>query len=313
MLQMFPEFRSTISLRASSSLSRKGQQEPNHHPHISIQQSQHHFRTGHGGGNRGEETVFGDRSCGKARPEAPPELGPGQLLLWPPPDWLGPPREEGDKTRAGQREVQGSAEAPVGRKEAVVAHPPGRNIQTFGHRQRRMIARRVWGCLLAVTLLAGPAAAQTCRPLPTGVKGRNLAWGKLAQQSSIHQHDIVGSADKAVDGNCNGDWYNKSCTHTKKEKNPWWYVDLGESHKISVVIVKNRVDCCGERLYRAEVHLGDSLKDHGRSNPRCGTILNTSPGSITTIYCNGQRGRYVSVHLPRVDYLTVCEVEAYCA
>ncbi|KAL7990237.1 hypothetical protein Chor_010591 [Crotalus horridus] len=238
---------------------------------------------------------------------------PGQLLLWPPPDWLGPPQEEGDKTRAGQREVQGSAEAPVGRKEAVVAHPPRRNIQTFGHRQRRMIARRVWGFLLAVTLLAGPAAAQTCRPLPTGVKGRNLALGKLAQQSSIHQHDIVGSADKAVDGNCNGDWYNKSCTHTKKEKNPWWYVDLGESHKISVVIVKNRVDCCGERLYRAEVHLGDSLKDHGRSNPRCGTILNTSPGSITTIYCNGQRGRYVSVHLPRVDYLTVCEVEAYCA
>lgn len=92
--------------------------------------------------------------------------------------------------------------------------------------------------------------------------------GKPASQSSIHQHYIVGSADKAVDGGCSGDWYNNSCTHTKKEKNPWWLVDLGKSRKISVVLVKNRQDCCGQRLYEAEVHLGDSLADHGRANPR---------------------------------------------
>ncbi|XP_013928711.1 PREDICTED: fucolectin-1-like, partial [Thamnophis sirtalis] len=131
------------------------------------------------------------------------------------------------------------------------------------------------------------------------VEGRNLALGKPASQSSIHSHDIIGSADKAVDGSCTGDWYQKSCTHTKNEKNPWWLVDLGESHKISMVVVKNRQDCCGERLLKAEVRLGDSLEDHGRANPLCGIILNTSRGSITTIYCNGKQGRYISVHLPR--------------
>ncbi|XP_026547329.1 fucolectin-like, partial [Notechis scutatus] len=144
-----------------------------------------------------------------------------------------------------------------------------------------------------------------------GVEGRNLALGKPASQSSIHHHDIVGSADKAVDGNCNGDWYNNSCIHTKNEMNPWWLVDLGEPRKISVVLVKTRYDCCAKRMYEAEVHLGNSLKDHGRANPLCGTILNVSPGSITTIYCNGQEGRYISVHLPAKDYLNMCEVEAY--
>ncbi|XP_026578808.1 fucolectin-4-like [Pseudonaja textilis] len=93
--------------------------------------------------------------------------------------------------------------------------------------------------------------------------------------------------------------------------NPWWLVDLGEPRKISVVLVKTRYDCCAKRMYEAEVHLGNSLKDHGRANPLCGIILNTRLGSITTIYCNGQEGRYVSVHLPGVNTLALCEVEVY--
>ncbi|KAL7990238.1 hypothetical protein Chor_010592 [Crotalus horridus] len=169
----------------------------------------------------------------------------------------------------------------------------------------------VWECLLAVTLLAGPAAAQSCRPPPGNRGAKNLALGKPAYQTSNFPYESIGSPDKAVDGDCNGTWSHASCSHTNLERNPGWYVDLGESHKIYAVVVRNREDCCGERLFEAEVHLGDSLEDHGRSNPRCGIILNTSPGSITTIYCNGQRGRYVSVHLPREGYLTICEVEVY--
>ncbi|KAM6458729.1 fucolectin-like isoform 1-T2 [Liasis olivaceus] len=169
----------------------------------------------------------------------------------------------------------------------------------------------VWGWLLAVMLLAGPAAAQSCRHLLEDTGAKNLAKGQPANQSSIHRHQIIGSADKAVDGDCNGDWYHGSCTHTKYDKDPWWYVDLGDSYKISVVIVKNRKDCCGERIDQAEIHLGDTLEDHGKSNPLCGIILNTSPGSITTIYCNEQKGRYVSVHLVGKQYLSLCEVEVY--
>lgn len=44
----------------------------------------------------------------------------------------------------------------------------------------------------------------------------------------------------------------------------------------------------------------------------CGTITDTTPGSISTISCNGMEGRYVTITIPdRVESLTLCEVEVY--
>uniref|UniRef100_A0A8C6XXR5 Fucolectin tachylectin-4 pentraxin-1 domain-containing protein n=1 Tax=Naja naja TaxID=35670 RepID=A0A8C6XXR5_NAJNA len=169
----------------------------------------------------------------------------------------------------------------------------------------------IWAGLLAVTLLAGPAAVQGCIYLPADVDRTNLAFRKPTYQSSIYPNIHGGPSEKAVDGDCQGGWTHGSCTHTKLERNPWWRVDLGESYKIFAVVVKNRQDCCSHRLLGAEIHLGDSLENSGRSNHLCGTIQDDSLGSISTIYCNNNRGRYISIHLIREDYLTVCEVEAY--
>merc|ERR1719446_1595338 len=36
-----------------------------------------------------------------------------------------------------------------------------------------------------------------------------------------------------------------SCTHTKKDKDPWWRVDLEAVHVISAVELTVRADCCG--------------------------------------------------------------------
>uniref|UniRef100_A0A2D4JI15 Fucolectin tachylectin-4 pentraxin-1 domain-containing protein n=1 Tax=Micrurus lemniscatus lemniscatus TaxID=129467 RepID=A0A2D4JI15_MICLE len=168
----------------------------------------------------------------------------------------------------------------------------------------------VWGGLLAVTLLAGPAAVQGCRHLPIGVDRTNLALRKLTFQSSFYS-DRIGGPERAVDGDCHGDWNHESCTHTKLERNPWWRVDLEESYKIYAVVVKNRRDCCGHRLLGAEIHVGDSLENSGRFNHLCGIIQDASLGSISTINCDNNRGRYISIHLPREEYLTVCEVEVY--
>ena len=48
-------------------------------------------------------------------------------------------------------------------------------------------------------------------------------------QSSTETFDgIEGTAELAVDGNKNTDWYtDKTCTHTSLETNPWWAADLG--------------------------------------------------------------------------------------
>ncbi|KAL7990240.1 hypothetical protein Chor_010594 [Crotalus horridus] len=66
---------------------------------------------------------------------------------------------------------------------------------------------------------------------PPSVVGRNLALRKPTYQSS-YSALTGGPPDKAVDGKCSGVWSKGSCTHTDYERNPWWYVDLGESCKI---------------------------------------------------------------------------------
>ncbi|XP_033011947.1 fucolectin-like [Lacerta agilis] len=169
-----------------------------------------------------------------------------------------------------------------------------------------------WTWLLAPALLAAHGEAQSCKPEFQGA-ALNLAKGRPACQSSIFPHEIIAAASKAVDGNCGGDWYKPgTCTHTLLDTEPWWYVDLGEQYAISVVVVKNRGDCCGERLQGAQIRVGDSVADHGKSNPLCGTITNTSLGSVSTLNCNWLKGRYVSVNIPgRAEYLTLCEVEVY--
>uniref|UniRef100_A0A8C6XVF1 Fucolectin tachylectin-4 pentraxin-1 domain-containing protein n=1 Tax=Naja naja TaxID=35670 RepID=A0A8C6XVF1_NAJNA len=144
---------------------------------------------------------------------------------------------------------------------------------------------------------------------PAGINATNVALGKPAYQSSVQPHEILGSAEKAVDGNCSGNWSQGSCIRTKHEAQPWWYVDLGDSYKISVVVVKNPEDCCRELINHLEVRVGDTLENHGRSNAPCGIIPFIRLGSISTFFCNGQKGRYVSVHLPGVNSLVVCEVE----
>ncbi|XP_025033233.1 fucolectin-like [Python bivittatus] len=170
----------------------------------------------------------------------------------------------------------------------------------------------VWMWLPALGLLAGHGEAQSCRPELRGIV-ENLARGRPAFQSSTLQDNFRGVAKKAVDGNCRGDWYKDyTCSHTQLETDPLWYVDLGSEHAISAVVVKNREDSCGERLKGAEIRVGDSVQNHGKDNVLCGTITDGSLGSISTIFCHGKIGRYVTISIPgRPEYLTLCEVEVY--
>nr|XP_014433016.2 uncharacterized protein LOC106732561 isoform X1 [Pelodiscus sinensis] len=140
---------------------------------------------------------------------------------------------------------------------------------------------------------------------------QNLALRRQAAQSSSFLGTIFDMAGNAVDGNRNGVWERGSCSLTKRDTEPWWTVDLGRRHSVSMVMVKNREDgSYWKRLKGAEIHVGDSLTDNGKSNPLCGTINDTRPGSLSTICCNGRQGRYVTTTIPgRAEYLSLCEVE----
>ncbi|XP_034409591.1 fucolectin-6-like [Cyclopterus lumpus] len=140
----------------------------------------------------------------------------------------------------------------------------------------------------------------------------NVALRGKATQSDRYEH-AFGAASSAIDGNRNSKFHSGSCTHTDKEKNPWWRVDLLESYIVTSVIVINREDCCSERLNGAEIHIGNSLDDNGAANPIVGTIPETnSDRQFTLTFTERVEGRYVTVLLPGSDkYLTLCEVEVY--
>ncbi|XP_009466921.1 PREDICTED: uncharacterized protein LOC104015857 [Nipponia nippon] len=162
-----------------------------------------------------------------------------------------------------------------------------------------------WALLLLGEVLAQDAATQDCLIPPVAP---NVALGRTVTQSSTL--NTLSLAANAVDGNTDTDWERGSCAHTEKELEPWWRVDLGRRHAVYAVTVTNRHDCCWESLLGAQVHVGDSLSDRGKRNPACGAILDTGPGSTSTVCCNGLPGRYVSIIIPgREDFLVLCEVE----
>ncbi|XP_015266960.1 PREDICTED: fucolectin-1-like [Gekko japonicus] len=103
-----------------------------------------------------------------------------------------------------------------------------------------------------------------------------------------------------------------TCTHTERQYRLWWSVDLGRQYSISVVVVKNRQDCCGERIRGATIRVGHRMGDISTSSVACGTIKDLRKGSLSTIFCNGAVGRYVTIVIPgRESILTLCEVEVY--
>ena len=106
------------------------------------------------------------------------------------------------------------------------------------------------------------------------------------------------------DGNTNGHWGRRSCTHSKNEQNPWWQVDLQSTKTVQAVAVYNRADCCGSRcdslrvhvdlisvvcrLAGFEVRVGDQAV--WSSNPKCGDKHNVGQETPITVDCGGLQG-----------------------
>uniref|UniRef100_A0A3Q3N014 Fucolectin tachylectin-4 pentraxin-1 domain-containing protein n=1 Tax=Labrus bergylta TaxID=56723 RepID=A0A3Q3N014_9LABR len=134
--------------------------------------------------------------------------------------------------------------------------------------------------------------------------------GKAFQSSTLAN----GSASKAIDGRRDSTYYEGFCTHTLEETNPWWRLDLRETHAVTSVKVTNRGDCCAQRLDGAEIRIGNSAENNGNDNPKCASISHIGAGKTVTFYCEGGSvmGRFVNVIIPGPKKaLTLCEVEVY--
>ena len=141
----------------------------------------------------------------------------------------------------------------------------------------------------------------------------NLALNKVAVQSTTVGE---GGAQRAVDGITNGVWASESVTHTTKESQPWWQVDLGSEYFLDSVRVWNRTDCCGERLSNFAVLVSETpltSTDLVNATNQPGVTVHRIAGSVkpmTDITVN-RKGRFVRIQLVGNDYLSLAEVQIW--
>jgi hypothetical protein len=134
-----------------------------------------------------------------------------------------------------------------------------------------------------------------CRPV-------DLALGKPANQSST---GFGGTADRAVDGDTNGNWFHGSVTHTNFEFQPWWEVDLGAQTNIGSVVLFNRTDCCADRLSDFNLEFSndhfnwDATPFFGMAAPR------------TEFTSLNMQARWVRVHLRGSNFLSLAGVQIF--
>ena len=66
------------------------------------------------------------------------------------------------------------------------------------------------------------------------------------------------------------------CTHTLKENNPWWRVDLGRVQPVAEVNILNR-DTLSNRLDGAEIRVGRYVVSVGDAVISCFTLFRSFP------------------------------------
>ena len=142
----------------------------------------------------------------------------------------------------------------------------------------------------------------------------NVATSGIATQSS--NLTFSGTADRAVDGNTDGDFRNDSVTATNRDLRAWWELDLGYVHDISLINIWNRTDAALERLADFDVFVSvnsfsttDLLTT--RADPDVHQIHVSGTAERLTPLAIGQPGRYIRVQLNGRDYLSLAEVEVF--
>lgn len=91
------------------------------------------------------------------------------------------------------------------------------------------------------------------------VNGENIAPLGLALQSSTRA--AGGAAERAIDGNTDGNFGNNSVTHTNNEPDTFWEVDLGQMFHIDTVRLHNRTGCCQNRLSNFDITVLDDSRN----------------------------------------------------
>ncbi len=135
-----------------------------------------------------------------------------------------------------------------------------------------------------------------------------------ATQSSVYGVAYV--ANRARDGNTDGDWRNGSVTHTELDIDAWWEIDLGQVRAVDHLLLWNRTDCCGDRLAPYHVFASDvpfisqSVSETAAQSGVSQFTFTETPLPTQRVDLN-RAARYIRVQLAGANYLSLAEVEVY--
>ncbi|XP_031346688.1 uncharacterized protein LOC116173386 isoform X1 [Photinus pyralis] len=140
----------------------------------------------------------------------------------------------------------------------------------------------------------------------------NVAAGKAPMQVSTENGGIP---QKAIDGSTSAFFSSDTCTLTKPETTPWWYVNLLEPYMVQLVRLDFGKHCCGpNKPATIVVRVGNNRPDLG-TNPLCNRFTGfLEEGQPLFLPCNPPMpGAFVSVHLeaPAPTQLSICEAFVY--
>ena len=163
-------------------------------------------------------------------------------------------------------------------------------------------------------VLEGTKARSVAAPTP---RGRNLALGKRATQSSISlwspEVNVESEAARAVSGHFTGSY---NC-HTGLDSPPWWRVDLDEIQQVSEIRIYNRVDenqAILARASRLEIQVSnDDQTWKTVFRKETSTLLRGPTRRSPFIWMPEEQvfGRYVRIQLLDQQYLHLEQVEIY--
>jgi hypothetical protein len=155
-----------------------------------------------------------------------------------------------------------------------------------------------------------PVPTPVPRPVQTPVRLVNFARGAKVYQSSTH---LGGDANRAIDGNTDGNWSNGSVTHTKEEFEPFLEIDLGSVKKIEEIRIFSRTDCCRERLGHFIIMFSESTIYNNNSGGffynEGGYEKGREPEGDAFFFRTPFSARYIRIYLVGTGYLSLAEVE----
>ncbi|XP_014247487.1 sushi, von Willebrand factor type A, EGF and pentraxin domain-containing protein 1 [Cimex lectularius] len=141
----------------------------------------------------------------------------------------------------------------------------------------------------------------------------NVAAGKAPMQISSED---TGVPQKAIDGSTTSFFNADTCTLTRPERVPWWYVNLLEPYMVQLVRLDFGKPCCGKnKPATIVVRVGNNRPDLA-TNPICNRFTGyLEEGKPLFLPCNPPMpGAFVSVHLEsssNTNQLSICEAFVY--